>query len=65
MRTAWESLGWSVLTPTEQRIGLSGALIGLGAWATLTTTLRALFGGLQLRRRKRRKAKSKRRRRRR
>jgi hypothetical protein len=55
MRTAWESLGWSALTPTEQRIGISGALVGLGVWATLTATARALFGGLRLPRRKRRK----------
>jgi hypothetical protein len=51
LRTIWETLGWSGLSPAEQATGIAGG--AMGALATIWTY--ALFGGRHLPRRKARK----------
>lgn len=53
----FDFIGWAGLTPSERLIATAGGIAALGAWAALTMTARALFGGLRLRRKKKGKAK--------
>jgi hypothetical protein len=59
MRAAWEALGWSGLTPSEQLSAASGAAAMLGLVLTARAGARAVFGGLRLPRRSRAKPKGK------
>lgn len=45
-RQVWELIGWEGLSPAEQAIAATGALVALGCYLLLQLGLRVLFGWL-------------------